>query len=110
MLYISMEDFWAQADAIKPLSREQEKDLAQRMAAGDETARDALVRGYLPFVAAKIRRAPSKIHTLRAVYECIATLEKCVNRFNFQQDSEPFIHHLSWALRQCITRCIADQG
>ena len=109
MLFISVEDFFTQASAIPRLSRDEEKDLAQRMAAGDQAAREALVRGYLPMAAGRIRWAPREIHTLRTVYACIAAVEKSVDRFNFQQDSEPFVHHLGWALRQCITRCIADQ-
>lgn len=109
MLYISMDDFFAQATGIPRLSREEEICLAQRMAAGDAAARETLIRSHLPLVASVIRRSPRQIHTLRTVYTCISTLEQCVDRFNFLQDSEPFIHHLSWGLRQCITRCIANR-
>ena len=109
MLFISLEDFFNQASAIPRLTREEEKLLAQRMAEGDEAARETLVRSHFPYVAAVIRRAPGEIRTLRTVYACISEVEKGVNSFNFLQDSEPFIHHLSWRLRQCITRCIADR-
>ena len=110
MLFISAEDFLAQAGAMPRLTRAEEKALARRMAAGDKTAREALVRGYLPLVASYIRRFPPEIRTLRTVYTCIASLEQGVDRFNFLQDSDPFTHHLSWRLRQCATRCIADRN
>ena len=109
MLFISVEDFFRQAGAITPLDRGQEKELALAMRKSDQTARQALIFGYLPFVASAIRKAPKNIQTLHTVYACIETLEKCVDRFDFQQDSERFTHHLSWGLRQCITRCIADR-
>lgn len=109
MLYISVEDFFSQVGKIPRLSRDEEIDFARRMAEGDEAARDALVRGYLPMVASYIRRMPQEIRTLHTVYTCIASLEKGVDQFNFLQESESFVHHLSWRMRQCITRCIAER-
>ena len=109
MLFISAEDFIARTSAIPRLSRSEEKALAQRMAAGDRTARESLVRSHLPLAAALIRRAPKKVRTLRTVYACIETTEKAVDQFHFLQDSEPFVHHLGWRLRQCIARCLTTQ-
>ena len=109
MLFISAEDFFSKVAAIPPLTREEERALASRKEGGDTAARQRLVEGYLPFVAAVIRRAPPILHTLDTVYVCIHSLEKGVDGFNFAQDSETFAHHLSWRLRQCITRCIADR-
>ncbi len=109
MLFVSVEDFFAQTSHIQRLSREQEKDLARNMAAGDETARETLVRSYLPMAASYVRRMPKEMQTLHAAYSCVAAVEKGVDSFNFLQDGETFVHHLSWRLRQCITRCIADR-
>ena len=109
MLFISAEDFFGKVKAIPPLTREEERALAARKDSGDEAARRRLVEGYLPFVAAVIRRAPQAEQTLDTVYACVVALEKGVDGFNFAQDSETFAHHLSWRLRQCITRCIADR-
>ncbi len=110
MLFISVEDFITQARTIPRLSREEEKNLAQRMAAGDNDARDALARGYFFMAVAALKRAPQKIQTLRTVYACIDAIEKGVDQFDFLQDGETFMHHLSWRMRQCITRCIVDQA
>ncbi len=109
MLFVSVEDFFTQVSQIRRLSREQEKDLARNMAAGDETARETLVRSYLPMAASYVRRGPKEICTLKTVYACVVAVEKGVDSFNFLQDGETFAHHLSWRLRQCITRCIADR-
>lgn len=110
MLFISVEDFFTQVRDMPRLSREEEKLLAQRMAAGDRAAREALVRGYMYMAAAYVHRAPQDIRTLSTVYACIAALEKGVDKFNFLQDGETFSHHLSWRLRQCITRCLVDRS
>ena len=109
MLFVSVEDFLGQVKGIPPLSREDERVLGRQKAAGDDTARETLVRYYLPMVASHIRRAPQEIRTLHTVYACLAALEQGVERFNFLQDGETFAHHLSWRLRQCLTRCIAER-
>lgn len=109
MLFISVEEFFAQAGAVPRLSREEEICLAKKMAEGDQTARETLVRSYFSVVAGVLRRGPEEIRTLRTVYDCIAELEKGVDTFHFQQDGETFLHHLSWRLRQCITRAIANR-
>lgn len=108
MLFISIEDFFAQAKNAPRLTREEEKQLAKEMEQ-NAAARAQLIRNYLPFVAARIRRAPKKLQNLQTVYTCLVSLEKGVDQFNFLQDSETFAHHLGWRLRQCITRCLIDQ-
>ena len=108
MLFTSAEDFFAQAANMPRLTREEEKELARRMPQ-DPAAREAILRSYYPMVAGYIRRGPKHLWTLNAVYVCLASLEQGVDSFNFLQDSETFTHHLSWRLRQCITRCIADR-
>lgn len=108
MLFISAEDFFVQAKAMPRLTREEERLLAQAMPQ-DPDARERLICSYYPMVAGYIRRLPRKLHTLQTVYICLDSLEKGVDTFNFLQDSESFTHHLSWRLRQCITRCIAEQ-
>ena len=109
MLYITIEDFYARAGETPRLTREQERTCAAAMAAGDTDARQRLIQSYLPYVASAIRRAPRQIQTLHTVYAAIAALEKAVDTFQFQQEGETFAHYLSWRLRQCLTRCIAER-
>ena len=108
MLFISAEDFFAQAAKMPRLTREEERCLARQMPQNAD-AREQLIRSYYPMVAGYIRRRPRELHTLKTVYACLESLEKGVDSFNFLQDGESFTHHLSWRLRQCITRCIADR-
>jgi len=109
MLFLSVEDFLTQTGTIPRLSRDEEKALAARMASGDRSAREVLVRSYLPQAAGFVRRAPRMIRSLRTVYACIATVETCVDRFPFLQSSEPFAHHLARSLRHCLTECLANR-
>lgn len=109
MLFVTVEDFLTQASTIPPLTREEETALARRMAQGDTAARETLVRGYLPLVAAFVRRAPAAVRTLDTVYAGIAALERAVDGFDFQQTGETFAHRLGWALRQTVTRQIAER-
>lgn len=108
MLLVSAEDFFLQAAKMNRLTREEERSLALQMPR-NPAARERLIGSYLPMVAGYIRRMPGELHTLKTVYACLDTLEKGVDSFNFLQDSESFSHHLSWRLRQCITRCIAER-
>ena len=109
MLFVSVEDFFKQTEEIPRLTNGEERALAAQMRAGDRSAREALVRQYLPFAAAQVRRAPATVRTLHTVYACIAEVEKGGDGFDFSQNGETFVHHLSWRLRQCITRCIAEK-
>ena len=109
MLFINAEEFFAQAEKMHRLTRDEECRLAREMGQ-NPAAREQLIRSYLPMVAAHIRRAPRELHTLQTVYICLDSLEKGVDSFNFLQDSEQFSHHLSWRLRQCVVRCLADRS
>lgn len=108
-LFISVDDFFQKVRSVTRLSRADEKDLALKMKDGDTEARQAIVNSYLPMVASYIHRSPKELQTLETIYSCIQSLEKGVDCFNFLQDSETFTHHLSWRLRQCITRCLVDR-
>lgn len=108
-LFISVDDFFQKVRSVTRLSRADEKDLALKMKDGDAEARQAILNSYLPVVASYIRRSPKELQTLETIYSCVRSLEKGVDGFNFLQDSETFTHHLSWRLRQCITRCLVDR-
>lgn len=108
-LFISVDDFFQKVRSVTRLSIADEKDLALKMKDGDAEARQAILNSYLPVVASYIRRSPKELQTLETIYSCVRSLEKGVDGFNFLQDSETFTHHLSWRLRQCITRCLVDR-
>lgn len=109
MLYISADDFFEKTRRISPLSREEERVLAEKMKAGDSQARERLIAGYLPHVAGHIRQLPEQYHTLALVMRSCRALEKAVDSFDFLQDSETFSHRLSWWLRQTTVAYIAER-
>ena len=109
MLFITVDDFFQKVHSTTRLSRNDEKNYALKMKEGDAEARQAIVNSYLPMVASYIRRSPKELQTLETIYSCVRSLEKGVDSFNFLQESETFTHHLSWRLRQCITRCLVDK-
>ena len=106
MLFISIDDFYKAAKDAKRLSREEEKIYATKMMQGDSESKEIIIRAYYHLVASWIKRSPKDIQTLNAVYQCLNTLEKAVERFNFLQDNYTFTNHLSNLLRQSITRCL----
>lgn len=107
MLIYRVEDLFEKAAQCQKLSREQEKDCALAMSRGEEEGRRMLIESYLPMVAGYIRRQKPELQTLSLALGCVNALEKCVTSFNFLQDGEPFIHRLSWALRNELTKEIA---
>ena len=109
MLFLGPEDFFEKVRHIPPISRELELHYAKQMALGDTGAREALITGYLPYVAAVLRRG-YRICTLELILRSYMALEKAVDSFDFLQDREPFSHRLSWVMRQTVTAYIADRG
>ena len=107
MLFVSLEAFYEKAASCRRLTRQEELECAERMAKGDAAARQQLIESYLPMVAARVKRASGQMRSLTLALYCVDALEKCVDTFHFQQDSETFTHRLSWALRQAVTRYIA---
>lgn len=109
MLFISVDDFFQKARSVTRLSRSDEKELASAMKEGNADARQAIINSYLPLVAGYVKRSPENLQTLETIYSCVRSLENGVDSFNFLQDSETFTHHLSWRLRQCITKCLVER-
>ncbi len=109
MFFLSIDDFFAKSKEAVRLSREEEIAYAVKMKAGDIEAREKIIYSYIPYVAAYIKRGPKDNQTLHTVYTCITCLEKCVDQFNFQQDNETFIHHLSLRLKSCTIKCFIDR-
>lgn len=104
MVFISLEDFYAKAASCQSLTRQEERSYALQMAQGDAGARQRLIEGHLPMVAAHIRRLSSHMQSLTLALYCVHALEQAVDSFNFLQDSETFTHRLSWSLRQATAK------
>ena len=109
MVVISVADFLQKARAFAKPDRQTERALAARMRQGDADARQQLLQGYLPQVAAAVRRAPQHIQTLELVMRCRQTLARAADMFDFSQDGETFTHRLSICLRQTVVGYLAQR-
>ena len=92
------------------LDPEREKELARRMAEGDEKAKDELVQANLRLVVSIAKRYVGKgMFFLDLIQEGNLGLMKAVGKFDFTKGFK-FSTYATWWIRQAITRAIADQA
>ncbi len=106
MIFMSINDFYEKVSSFSAMSRQEEIECAQQMKNGDPHARERLIQSYLPVVASHVKHAPCHMQNLGLILYCQQALENAVDSFDFFQDSEPFLHRLSWHLRQSVTKYI----
>lgn len=106
MIFSSIDDFYRKADSCSRMSRQEEIECAKAMKAGDTAARKRMIQSYVPIVKGHIKHMQPHMQTFGLVLYCMQALEKAVDDFNFQQDSETFSHRLSWWLREATAQYI----
>ena len=95
---------------IELLSQDEEKDLAEKMMAGDESAREKLVVANLRLVVSIAKRYVNKgMFFLDLIQEGNLGLMKAVEKFDPSMGFK-FSTYATWWIRQAITRAIADQA
>lgn len=92
------------------LSAEEETNLAQRMAEGDEEAKQKLAESNLRLVVSIAKRYVGRgMLFLDLIQEGNLGLIKAVDKFDYKKGYK-FSTYATWWIRQAITRAIADQA
>ena len=92
------------------LTNEKEHELAERMAAGDQDAKNELVEANLRLVVSIAKRYVGRgMFFLDLIQEGNLGLMKAVDKFDYTKGFK-FSTYATWWIKQAITRAIADQA
>lgn len=111
---LSMDDsvriYLKEIGKVSLLSAEREMLLAEKIALGDEAAKEELISANLRLVVSIAKHHVDKgMHFLDLIQEGNLGLMKAVEKFDYQKGYK-FSTYATWWIRQSITRALADQA
>jgi RNA polymerase primary sigma factor len=110
--YDSIQIYLREIGQYPLLTAAEERDLAQRIEAGDNEARGLLMRANLRLVVSiakkYVGRSPD-LTLLDLIQEGNLGLHKAVDKFDWKKGYK-FSTYATWWIRQAITRALADQS
>ena len=107
---VSLQTYFNEIASSQPLSREKEAELAERIAAGEERAREELAEANLLFVVTVAKQYRNRgLSFSELISAGNLGLMTAVDRFDATRGYK-FISYAVWWIRQAISRAIADQA
>ncbi len=106
--------YFARGDECRPMSRQEERDSFARLQAGDEEAKEAIIRANLRFVRRvayeyATRRRPGGMTLEEIESEGIIGLFEALDRFDPSLELK-FISYAVWWIRQAILKALGENG